>query len=90
MEAAFQYLPARIPFQSPTSPKISMSRNNAIFSSDDMYITIKEAEASEYKQANLSEKLLMKGLQADELEKLIFTLNFINEAGISRDDIGTN
>ena len=67
-----------------------MSRNNAIFSSDDIYITIKEAEASEYKQANLNEKLLVKGLQADELEKLIFTFNFINEAGISRDDVDTN
>ena len=55
-----------------------------------MYITIKEAEASEYKQANLREKLLVKGLQADELQKLIFTFNFINEAGISRDDVDTN
>ena len=84
------YLPAKINVQFPTSSTFSMSRNNAIFSSDDLCITIQESEATEYKQANLREKLLMKGLQADDLEKLIFTYSFVNEIGISRDDVDTN
>ena len=60
-----------------------------IFSRDEINITIREAEPSEYKQVNLREKWIAKGLQTDEVEKLISTFNFINEAGISQDVVDT-
>ena len=83
------YLPARIPLQSPTNLTFSESRRNVIFSRDEININIQEAEPSEYKQANLREKWIVKGLQTDEVEKLISTFNFINEAGLSQDVVDT-